>query len=148
MVLRVRDQKEFLAGILFTVIGIIWAQRATTLPLGTATVMGPGYFPLVVAIVLACTGLLSVGRSLRTPDSYTLAPWNVVAMLSILAGIVIFALLIERAGIIAATVVLIMFCNHARLVQKPLEVALLAAFTAAFVAVLFVYVLGLPLPLY
>lgn len=65
MTFQVRDQKEFLAGAIFTVIGVVWALRAMALPLGTATAMGPGYFPLVVAIVLACTGLLSVGRSLR-----------------------------------------------------------------------------------
>jgi hypothetical protein len=148
LILRVRDQKEFLAGTIFTVIGVVWAQRATTLPLGSATAMGPGYFPLVVAIVLACTGLLSIARSLRASHSQALEPWNVVAMLSILAGIIVFALFIDRVGIIAATVVLIVFSNPLRLLQKPLEVALLAAFTAAFVVVLFVYVLGLALPLY
>jgi hypothetical protein len=148
MTFQVRDQKEFLAGAIFTVIGVVWAFRAMALPLGTATAMGPGYFPLVVAIVLACTGLLSVGRSLRVAQTHALEPWNIMAIAFVLIGITVFALLIDRVGVVAGTIVLIVLSSPVRLLQKPLEVILLAAFTAAFVAALFVYALGLTLPLF
>ncbi len=58
-----------------------------------------------------------------------------------------FALLIERAGLVVASIALVLICNPRRLLTNPVEMAALAAATAGFVAVLFVYVLGLPIPL-
>ncbi len=74
---RVGDRKELLAGAVFTAIGLAWARQATALRLGTATAMGPGYFPLVVALVLVGIGLLAVGHSLTVERESKFDPWSV-----------------------------------------------------------------------
>ena len=148
MNIRVRDQKEFAAGALFAVIGAAWAIRSFTYPLGTATSMGPGYFPLSVAIFLFCTGIWSVVRSVRTSNVETLGRWKALPVTFVLLGAAVFAVLIERVGVIVSTIALVAISSPTRLLSRPLEVAALAIITAAFVAGLFVYALGLSLPMY
>jgi hypothetical protein len=123
----------------------LWFGRGYTV--GTTFQMGPGYFPLVLSIGLIAIGLIVVVRSLAqtgdAPERGSLRPLAVV-----LCAVTAFGLLVEFAGLIAAVAVTVLVGGLASLESRRLELAILAVGTAVFCAALFVYGLGLPIPLW
>ncbi len=68
--MKVHSQKDFTSGLLFSAFGVAFAWGATTYNVGTGARMGPGYFPLIVGVLIAFLGALITARSLivRTED--------------------------------------------------------------------------------
>ena len=54
--MNIKSQKDFFAGLMFLVVGALFAIGATKYNVGTAARMGPGYFPLLLGILLAVLG--------------------------------------------------------------------------------------------
>jgi hypothetical protein len=148
MKFRVRSQREFTAGLIFFCIGSVWLAGSLDHRIGSATAMGPGYFPLVVSLVVAALGIGSVIRSLTLADADTLEPWPLAALLFVLGGVVGFGLLLQSAGLIAAAAVLILLSCWSRLRTQPGETLLLAVALIALVSGIFVFGLGMPVDLY
>ena len=83
------DRTNALCGALFIATGLFFLVQSLGLEIGTAFRMGPGYFPLVLAIVLIVLGaILLAQKQGYMPDFGPLfrAWWP---LLLILAGIVI-----------------------------------------------------------
>ena len=55
--MKIKSQKDFFSGLMFTVVGVAFAWGATNYSVGTGARMGPGYFPLVLGILMAVIGL-------------------------------------------------------------------------------------------
>jgi Tripartite tricarboxylate transporter TctB family len=60
----IKSQKDFFAGLLFLVVGIAFALGARTYNVGTGARMGPGYFPLMLGVVLAILGAVEIVKAL------------------------------------------------------------------------------------
>ena len=75
--MRIKSQRDFFAGLLYVVIGGGFAIGANNYTIGNAARMGPGYFPLLVGILLAILGAIIVVKSLvvETPEAQALA-WS------------------------------------------------------------------------
>ena len=56
--MAIKSQKDLLAGLMFTLTGAAFTLGAREYDMGTAGRMGPGYFPLVLGIILAGLGIL------------------------------------------------------------------------------------------
>jgi hypothetical protein len=56
--MAIKSQQDLAAGLMFTVVGVAFALGAREYDMGTAGRMGPGYFPLVLGIILAILGAL------------------------------------------------------------------------------------------
>ena len=56
--MKIKSQKDFFAGLMFLVVGGSFAWGATTYNVGTGARMGPGYFPLLLGILLAIIGVV------------------------------------------------------------------------------------------
>jgi hypothetical protein len=61
---QIKSQKDFFSGLLFIAIGIAFAWGATTYNVGEGARMGPGYFPLMLGIVLAVIGAIVLFTSM------------------------------------------------------------------------------------
>jgi len=61
---KIKSQKDFFAGLMFTVVGIAFAWGATTYSVGSGARMGPGYFPLMLGILLGILGIIVIFGSL------------------------------------------------------------------------------------
>ena len=61
--MRIKSQKDFFAGLLFLALGVGFAWGATTYNVGTGARMGPGYFPLMLGIVLAIIGAVEIFKA-------------------------------------------------------------------------------------
>ena len=55
--MRIKSQKDFFSGLLFIAVGIAFAWGATNYKVGDAARMGPGYFPLLLGVLMAIVGI-------------------------------------------------------------------------------------------
>ena len=61
--MNIKSQKDFFAGLFYTVAGAAFAIGATNYNVGTGARMGPGYFPLMLGILLAILGIIITFQS-------------------------------------------------------------------------------------
>lgn len=68
--MRIKSQKNFFSGLMFTCVGAAFSLGATSYNVGSAARMGPGYFPLILGALLAALGLgvILAATTLETPD--------------------------------------------------------------------------------
>lgn len=64
--MEIKSQKDFYAGLMFTGVGLAFAVGAKTYNVGDGARMGPGYFPLMLGIVLTFLGALIVFNAFRS----------------------------------------------------------------------------------
>ena len=62
--MRIKSQKDFFSGLMFTTVGAAFAVGATTYTVGNGARMGPGYFPLLLGIILAILGAVVMFKAL------------------------------------------------------------------------------------
>ncbi len=62
--MQIKSEKDFFAGLMFTAVGTAFAWGATNYTIGTGARMGPGYFPLLLGVVLALLGAFIIFESL------------------------------------------------------------------------------------
>ena len=56
--MRIKSQKDFFAGLMFLLVGLAFAWGSGSYSIGTGARMGPGYFPMVLGVLLAVLGLI------------------------------------------------------------------------------------------
>lgn len=123
----------------------------SSLPLGSAVRMGPGYVPMLLGIALVGVAVLIAGRAVfawrqRPPHQAQPLGFAWKSLLSIAAGVLAFALLIQPLGLIASAVVAVVLTSLAQAAASLKERFLLAGFLAAFSSLLFPIALELPVP--
>jgi putative tricarboxylic transport membrane protein len=145
--MRMRSPKDFWAGLIFIAIGGGFILLAQQYRLGDMHRMGPAMFPTLVGVLLAALGLIIALRSFALDGApvprFEARPIGV----SILA-IVLFGIALQWLGLIAAVAVLVLVGAYAARDVRPLENLALAAALVAFSVGVFVWLLGLPLPLW
>jgi hypothetical protein len=74
---NIKSQKDFFSGLMFTVTGVAFAWGASTYTVGNGARMGPGYFPLMLGILMAILGLAITFRStvVETADGEKVGKW-------------------------------------------------------------------------
>ena len=108
--------------------------------------MGPGYFPTVLGGLLILFGLYPLASGLRSGEKLEGA-WSLRALIVLPLSLVLFGVLIDRAGFIPAMLVLIFGSALAGTEFRLVEVLLFSIFLTALCSVVFVWGLGLPYPL-
>ena len=94
--MNIKSQKDFFSGLMFTVIGGSFAYGATSYTVGTGARMGPGYFPLVLGVILALLGALVMFKSLvvETADGEKIGSWAWKPLFFIICGNLLFGILL------------------------------------------------------
>jgi hypothetical protein len=140
---RLRNPRDLFAGLIFIAFGFaaVWFSR--DYPAGSASHMGPGYFPLVLGSILALLGLLVGGRSFII-EGEPVESISLRAVTLVLGAVGAFAATLESLGIVIATVLLIGIGAAASPDSRWREVVVLTAVMLALSVGLFGYGLGLP----
>jgi len=147
--MRIRHPKDFWSGILFLVAGLAFAGLAQAYAMGSAQRMGPGYFPTVLGGLLAALGLVIAIRGLaRSGPDGEIEPFHFGPLAIVLGAVALFGLLLRPAGLVVATVVLIGVSAYASREFRLREVVPLAAALVLLVLAVFVWGLGLVIPLW
>ena len=140
-----KNQKDFFAGLLFIAIGAAGYYFSRDYPFGTATRMGPGYFPTVLSLLLAGIGAVcSIKSFAGAPDN--VGRIFVGKTLAVTIPVLIFGVIVKDAGLVPATIVVIMGSAIASIHFHAGKAALLAAGMALFCWAVFSLGLGLPMP--
>ena len=138
--MSMKSQKDFFSGLLFMTVGVAFAWGATNYNVGTAARMGPGYFPLVLGILVV-----------ETEDGEKIGPWAWKPLFFIIAANLMFGLLlgglpsfhIPAMGLIAAIYALTFIASLAGEEFKFKEVVILATVLAGLSYVTFILLLKL-----
>jgi hypothetical protein len=138
--------KDFWGGLMLIATGIAVVLIARAYPFGTSLRMGPGYFPTVLGVILILFGLYLLVQALRGGEAID-GNWSLRALIVVPLSLVLFGVLMDRAGFIPALAVLIFGSAAASTEFRLVEVALLTVALTVFSVVLFVWALGLPYPL-
>ena len=146
MKIDLRNNKDFLAGLLFIVLGALAIVIAVDYPFGMAMRMGPGYFPTALGVILCLFGGYLMVRGIRTGGKMERGwAWRPLAFITL--SIVLFGFLLDRAGMIPALVAMFFAAAAAGRDFRFKEVLLLTVLMGAFAAAVFLYGLKLPYPL-
>ena len=137
-------EKLFWGGLLFLGLGSAWAVLAADYAIGSPSAMGPGFFPLVLAILLAAIGVLAIIQAATRSSADPVRPRPIWPCASVSAAVVAFGLLLNTAGLVPAVLALTVISGAHRLRARALELCIIAAVLAAGVTLLFIYGLQLP----
>jgi hypothetical protein len=141
-----RNNKDFWAGAMLIAIGVAAVVIARDYPFGTASRMGPGYFPSVLGGILTLFGLALLARGLRRGEKIA-GGWSLRPLIVLPAAFVLFGVLMDRAGFLPALVVVIFGSAAAGSEFKFGEVALLTVVLTALCVAIFSWGLQMPYPL-
>ncbi|CBJ38858.1 conserved hypothetical protein, DUF1468; putative TRANSMEMBRANE PROTEIN [Ralstonia solanacearum CMR15] len=110
----IRSHQDFASGILFIIAGAAFAILARGYRMGTASNMGPGYFPFWLGVVLVLLGAVVMARSLSRKGVADRIPrWDIKTLLWILGSVVLFGLLLQPLGLVLSLVALVLVSSMA-----------------------------------
>jgi hypothetical protein len=145
----IRDQRAFASGVVFLAFAILFFVAALNNPAATAARMGPGYFPRLLAIALAAIGLSVVlGAVRRTAERQALHGWDMKGLGWVTGSVILFALLLFPLGLVVSLFVLIMVSSKASREFTWKGALANAAVLIVLCLLVFVYGLGLQLPVW
>ena len=146
MATALRAPRDFWSGLIFATTGVAAVVLGRESSIGTATRMGPGYFPTVLGVLLAFIGLALVVRAFFS-QGQAISAFAARPLLLVLGATILFGLVLRGAGLIVALIVLVMVSAPASRLVRWAPAIVLAVGLAAFSTLVFVRVLGLPIPL-
>ncbi len=151
--MKIKSQKDFFAGVMFTVVGVAFAWGATTYNVGTGARMGPGYFPLMLGIVMAVIGLVIMftGLTVETATGDPIGKWAWKQVFFILGANLAFGVLlgglpsfgIPAMGLIIAIYALVLIAAQAGTKHALPSVLALATVLAVGSYIAFIWALKL-----
>ena len=143
----IKSPKDFFAGLMFLVIAAVFAIGVHELPIGTAFRMGPGYFPLVLVLLLAVFGLIILISGIRVPGApIGTIPWRGIALITL--PVIFFGMTLKGLGLIPSlTITVFVTSLGSRLWDLKTSIAITVVLVV-FSWLVFVRGLGLPLSLY
>jgi hypothetical protein len=140
-------RQDVLGGLLLVAFGLLGLALGASLDPGSARRMGAGFFPRVLSWLLILLGAaIAVPVAAQAREVVSRVRWRPVILITL--AVLTFAGLIDRLGLIAATVATVILGAAAGRDSRALEALALAVTLALGAAGLFVYALGLPLPLW
>jgi putative tricarboxylic transport membrane protein len=145
--LRIRSPKDFWAGLIFIAIGGGFVLLAQQYRLGDLHRMGPAMFPTLVGTLLAALGAILALRAFAFDGTPVPRFYARPIGISLLA-IVLFGIALQWLGLVAAIAALVLVGAYAARDVRPLENLALAVVMILFSVAVFVWLLGLPLPLW
>ncbi len=156
--MKIKSQKDFFSGLMFMAVGVAFAWGATNYSIGEGARMGPGYFPLVLGILLAAIGVFTVFESLvvETEDGEKIGGFAWKPLFYIIASNVIFGIMlggipklgIPAMGLIVGIFALVFVASLAGDEFKAKEVAILSVALAVLSYCAFILLLNLQFPVW
>ncbi|MES2787592.1 MAG: tripartite tricarboxylate transporter TctB family protein [Pseudomonadota bacterium] len=156
--MKIKSQKDFFSGLMFLVVGIAFAWGASTYNIGTGARMGPGYFPLVLGVLLAGIGAFTIFEAMvvETEDGEPIGSFAWRPLCFIIGSNVVFGILlgglpklgIPSFGLIVAIYALVFIAAQAGDEFKWKEVLVLATILAVGSYLAFIMLLKLQFPVW
>ena len=156
--MNIKSQKDFFSGVVFMAVGGAFAWGATNYTVGTGARMGPGYFPLMLGILLALLGAVITFKAMvvETEDGEKVGKWIWRPVGYIVAANIAFGILlgglptigIPAMGMVIAIIALTLISAKAGTEFILKEILILAAILVAGSYVTFILLLKLQIPVW
>ncbi len=156
--MQIKSQKDFFSGLMFTVVGATFAYGATNYSIGSGGRMGPGYFPLLLGVILAILGGVIMFKALvvETATGDKIGKWAWKPLFFIIAGNLLFGVLlgglpsvgIPALGLIAAIFGVTIVASLAGDTFKLKEVLILSVVLSIGSYLAFIKLLNLQFPVW
>ncbi len=156
--MQVESQKDFYSGLMFMAVGAAFAWGATSYNIGTGARMGPGYFPLVLGILLAILGATITLKAtiVKTADGEKIGSIAWKPLFFIIAANLVFGVLLgglpsikfPAMGLIVAIYALTFVASLAGEEFKFKEVLILATVLSILSYLAFIRLLKLQFPVW
>ena len=145
--MKIKSQEDFWAGMMFIGFGALAIFVAQDYPFGTASRMGPGYFPTWIGIILVVLGgFISLSGFKNIGEGVSKFAWKPMILLALAFSI--FGWGIDHIGFVPAMVAMIVLSAAAGQDFRPKEVVLVTIGLIIGSWALFIKGLDLPFPLF
>ena len=145
--MKLRNPRDFLAGLLFMSFGAAALLMSQPYAIGTAARMGPGYFPRALGLLLVVLGAALSLRGFRA-SSEPQPEWRWRPLAIVLLGVGLFALTAQWLGLVLGGLVLVLVASAASPEFRWKEALVSGVIQGAATVAVFVYGLGIPLPVW
>jgi Tripartite tricarboxylate transporter TctB family len=159
LAVNIKSQKDFFSGLMFLVVGIAFAWGATKYSVGTGARMGPGYFPMLLGVVMGIMGAAIIFNSVTgngRPGGDKIGKWAWRPLGYILGANLVFGVLLgglpsiklPAMGLIAAIYALTIIASMAgeRFRIKPVLILATVLSCGSYLA--FIVLLKLQMPVW
>ncbi|NMM05942.1 tripartite tricarboxylate transporter TctB family protein [Polaromonas sp.] len=156
--MQIKSQKDFFSGLMFMGIGVAFAWGATTYNVGEGARMGPGYFPLMLGILMTILGIAITFKALviEVEGGDKIGKWAWKPLIFIILANLIFGVLLAGLpviklpafGMIVAIYALTFIASVAEPGWKVKNTFILATILAAGSYLAFVVLLKLQFPVW
>jgi hypothetical protein len=154
----IKSQKDFFAGLMFAAVGVGFAVGATDYTVGQASRMGPGYFPLILGVLLAILGAVISLQSFssKAPDGDKIGKWAWKPLVFVLGSNLAFGVLLAGLpsigfpsfGLIVAIYALVFIASQAGEHVSLKELVVLSTILAVGSYLAFIKLLNLQFPVW
>ena len=136
--------RELAAALILLAFGAFILYWGRDYPTGTATQMGSGYFPrlLGVTILLLASGVLIQAFVSRPVP---IGGWAVRPAVAVTGAVVLFAVLVDRLGLVPASSAVVLVSRLAAAPYRPSEVAILSVVLSIITVSVFIHLLNIPM---
>ena len=156
--MKIKSEKDFFSGLLFMGFGVAFAWGSFSYQVGVASLMGPGYFPLLLGILLTVLGTAIMFQAvvMKTGDGERIGPWAWKPLIYILCANLAFGALLTglpsiklpAMGVIPGIYVSTVVASLASHRFKISEVLILATVLAMGSYLAFIALLKLQIPVW
>jgi hypothetical protein len=151
--MRIKSQADFYSGVMFAVVGAGFAIGSASYNIGDGARMGPGYFPLMLGVLLTLLGVVIMFQALviETADGEKIGKWAWKPLAYVLGANLAFGVLLgglpsvglPAMGMIIAIYALTIISSMAGAHFKLRDVLVLATILATGSYVAFIWALKL-----
>lgn len=156
--MNIKSQKDFFSGLMFMSVGAAFAWGATKYSVGTGARMGPGYFPLMLGVLLAGLGSVITFKSLVVETaggdkigSWAWKPLVYIILANLIFGVVLAGLpsiKLPAMGMIVGIYALTFIASMAEPGWKVKNTFILSTILAVGSYIAFVVILKLQFPVW
>lgn len=146
--MKVKSQRDFWSGLLFVAVGLAFAWGATAYKFGDSSEPGPGFFPFGLGLLTALLGLVVLFESLIVEradgDPIGRVAWRPLVL--VVGAVVLFGWGLPRWGMLVMLPLLVLCAALAGDEFRVREVIVAALVLTALCWAIFVWGLGLTIP--
>jgi hypothetical protein len=147
--LKIRNQKDFVSGLMYIGLGSFFAILARGYQMGTAAKMGSGYFPFWLGVLLALIGAWVAFKSLATEqEDIKLPKIDIPSVCWVTGSTLVFAICLPILGLVASLFLLVFISALASHEFSWKGTLVNAIFLIVFAYIAFVWGLKLQFPVW
>jgi hypothetical protein len=145
--MQVRTGQDFAAGLMFALVGLGALWIGADYPMGTPQRPGTGVLPAILAWCLVGTGGLLILKALVSGD-VRVGSWAWRPVIAVTLATIAFGMLVDSAGLLVAMVTSLTLCAMGTVETRWTEFAVFLAIMVAIGVGTFVWLLGMPIPIW